>query len=166
MFNALGFYGLFVGWRFKTTTDLVKRLDNQQYSEEETMTVKVPISMPYSLSTVGEFERVNGEIEHRGEVYRLIKQKLENDTLYMVCIKDHESKLINEALADYVKTFTDKPGDNQSGKISVSFIKDYLPTSISISHLSTGWNYALYFSCEQYELLSSYHFIISPPPKA
>jgi hypothetical protein len=165
LFNALGFYGLFVGWRFKTAADLVKRLDNQQYSEEETITVKVRISMPYFLSTESEFERVNGEIEHRGEVYRLIKQKLQNDTLYMVCMKDHESKLINEALADYVKTFTDKSTDSHSAKVSINVIKDYLPTSTSISALATGWTYSIHFSFEQYNLLTADHSIVSPPPR-
>ena len=35
------------------------------------------------------YERVNGEFEHNGEFFKLVKQKLENDTLNIVCIKDH-----------------------------------------------------------------------------
>ena len=98
------------------------------------------MTLPYHLDS--EYERVDGEIEHDGEFYRLVKQKLEKDTLYIVCIKDHDSKRIKQALADYVKTFTDKPVDaKHQGKFSASFIKDFLPTSIEITPASAGWNY-------------------------
>ncbi|HEX6890362.1 MAG TPA: hypothetical protein VF141_06710, partial [Chryseolinea sp.] len=109
LFNALGFYGLFIGLRYKNEIDLVQRLDNDQYLEEQTVTLKVPMTLPYHLDS--EYERVDGEIEHDGEFYRLVKQKLQKDTLYIVCIKDQGSKRIKQALADYVKTFTDKPAD-------------------------------------------------------
>ena len=49
LFNAMGFYGLLQGLRYKTTLELVQRLDNHQYSEEETIILKVPISVPYVL---------------------------------------------------------------------------------------------------------------------
>ncbi len=68
----------------------------------------------------------------KGEFYRLVKQKYQNDTLFMVCIKDHASKRIEQAVTDYVKTFTDKPIDTKhSGKVNTNFIKDFLPSRIT-----------------------------------
>jgi len=166
LFNALGFYGVFVGLQYKTGLDLVQRLDKQDYQQEETVTIKVPMALPYHIDTEV-YERVDGEIEHNGEFYRLVKQKLEKDTLYIVCIKDQDSKRIKQALADYVKTFTDKPVDaKQSGKFFTGFIKDFLPSSIEISPVSLGWNYtvATIPLCDSFNSRSI--AVFSPPPQS
>lgn len=142
------------------------RLDNKQYSEHETVTLKVPMAVPYHID-VNEFERVDGEIEYKGEYYRLIKQKLEKDTLYIVCIKDQDSKRINQALADYVKTFTDKPANTkQSSKHLTSFIKDFLPSSVELANLSSGWDTTSPSSTEIDDFFSSVLLtVLSPPPQ-
>ncbi len=164
LFNALGFYGLFIGLRYKSKQDLVQRLDNEQYSTEETITLKIPISIPYQADT--EYERIDGEVEHRGEFYRLIKQKLQSDTLYLVCIKDYASTQMKQALTDYVKTFTDKPVDGKhSSNTQNNFIKDFLPSKISISTFTEGWNYSIDFATKNYDLLNADRSINSPPPK-
>lgn len=164
LFNIMGFYGLLIGLSFKVKHDISKRLDNDQYQAEETITLKVPLSIPY-YSGSGEYERVEGEIQHDGEFYRLVKQKMEHDTLYIICIRDHKSKHIKQALADYVKTFTDKPVKSK-GKGQVSFIKDYLPALFSISDGTHGWNRALSWCSEPvfYQTMSIPFF--GPPPKA
>lgn len=164
LFNALGFYGLFVGLRYKTASDLVARLDKQQYLDEETVTLKIPMAIPYHPDS--EYKRVDGEIEHDGEFYRLVKQKLQKDTLYIVCIKDYDSKRIKQALADYVKTFTDKPVDaKNSGKVFNTFIKDFLPTSIEITPASAGWNYSLLVAGNNDSFNSRSVAVVSPPPQ-
>lgn len=166
LFNALGIYGLLEGLKYKTAQDLVKRLDNHQYSQDETITLKVPFTIPYQLDSEG-YERVDGEIEHNGEFYRLVKQKLENDTLFIVCIKDHASKRIDQALTDYVKTFTDKPIDaKNAGKQLTSFIKDFLPTSIKISSVSEGWNYAVTESSYDSYFCNRSLVVFTPPPQS
>lgn len=165
LFNALGFFGLFVGLQYKTKLDLVQRLDNDDYLEEETVTLKVPLALPYHIDS-DEYERVDGEIEHNGEFYQLVKQRLVKDTLYIVCIKDHDSKRIKQALADYVKTFTDKPVDaKHAGKIFAGFIKDFLPTHIEIASASSGWNAAV-ANTNLYDSFSSRTIaVFSPPPQ-
>jgi hypothetical protein len=166
LLNTLGFYGLLQGLRYKTTLELVQRLDNDRYSEEETILLKIPVAVPYQIDSE-DYERVDGEFEHEGEFYRLVKQKYQNDTLFMVCIKDHTSKRIEQAVTDYVKTFTDKPMDaKHSGKVASTFIKDYLPFCITIDTISTGWNSELAFAFENYDLLSHDQSIASPPPRS
>ncbi len=164
LFNALGFYGLLQGLRYKSTRNLVQRLDNHQYAEEETFTIKVPISIPYQ-SDSEMFQRVDGEIEHNGEFYRLVKQKFQRDTLFIVCIKDHESSRIKQALADYVKSFTDKPVKH-TGKQFISFIKDFLPTYIKISNGSEGWNYSIAIQSYTVYFYNRTLSVVTPPPQA
>jgi hypothetical protein len=166
LFNALGFYGLLRGLEYKTTLDLVKRLDSQQYSKSETITIKVPFTLPYQLDSDG-YERVDGKFQHNGEFYRLVEQKLERDTLFIVCIKDHASNRIKQALEDYVKTFTDKPSHaKNSGKSFVSFIKDFIPTSILISSVSDGWNYTVVAIPFTDNFASRSLAVFTPPPQS
>ncbi len=155
-----------MGLQFKTSQDLVQRLDNLDYSDDETVTLKVPMAIPYHIDS-DEYERVDGEIEHQGEFYRLVKQKLVKDTLYIVCIKDTESKRLKQALADYVKTFTDKPStpNHHQTNIASTFIKDYLPQSFNIEHSSFGWIQEVNVSYKPVVLLSSFSASIVHPPE-
>lgn len=141
LINVLGFYGIFEGLNYQNKKRIIQRLDDQRYDESQAITLKVPITIPYATNSKG-YERVDGDFEYQGEFYHLVKQRLENDTLYVVCIKDANSKKIHQALNDYVKTFTDKPIDNHSsGKILNTFLKDFLITSFEIRHLSNGWSF-------------------------
>ena len=152
--------------RYKSTLDLVTRLDNHRYSEDETILLKIPVAVPYQIDSEG-YERVDGEFEHQGEFYRLVKQKYQNDTLFMVCIRDQASKRIEQAVADYVKTFTDKPVDSQhTGKNFTSLIKDFLPTSIKISTASKGWNYSVNSTSVEHYFYDRSLGVFTPPPQS
>ncbi len=141
LLNVLGFYGIFLGLQFKSAMEANRNLDEERYADFDAVTFKVPLSIPYS-SDNEDFERVSGEFEHEGEVYRLLKQKFSRDTLTLVCVKDREAMKINQAMTDYVKTFSDKPANakQQNTKSLQSFCKDYVTTLVSIEPQASGWN--------------------------
>ncbi|HYG18755.1 MAG TPA: hypothetical protein VD816_07495 [Ohtaekwangia sp.] len=166
LFNVAGYYGIFLGFHYTHTNRLVQRLDNAAYDTSQTITIKIPIAIPYAAGT-GEFERVDGAFEQNGESYRLVKQKLQHDTLYMVCIKDKGTNRIRQALADYVKTFTDKPVNaKHGGKVMTGFIKDFLLTSVHITAASPGWNYSLTAVDFNIPVDSRSIAVYSPPPQS
>ena len=161
LFNVLGYYGLFVGLHFKNTQDIIRKADNHSFDDSETITLKVPINIPYSGNS--DYKRVNGEVEHKGDFYRLIKQKISQDTVYIVCVKDLDTKQLSLSLTEFVKTFTDKSGAEGS-KLIKNFIKDYIFTIISPVHTSAGWNMEIvhYYNKAMY----SFHHaaeVIQPP---
>jgi hypothetical protein len=166
LLNALGFYGIFVGLQLNNDQQANDQLDEEHYSGADAMTFRIPLSVPYSTDGQ-EYERVSGQFEHDGEIYRLVKQKLLRDTLYIVCVRDNEGKKINQALADYVKTFTDKPvnAKQQQGKHLLSFIKDYIPTGVSVEPQCSGWNKAIGFGDFKIQYLSFETSGIKYPPK-
>ena len=161
----MGYYGVFLGLQYENDRTMIQRLDAEDYSSSETVTIKIPLTVPYAVDSRS-FERVDGKFEHKGEFYRLVKQRLAGDTLYVVCIKDHHNKRINEAMSSFVKTFTDKPVDQHSGsKIVINFIKDYIQQSFTIQHLSVGWaaDVVKENSCSIIE--STFHTSILHPPE-
>jgi hypothetical protein len=167
LFNVLGYYGLFIGLRYQNSQDLLQRLDHERYAETETVTIKIPLAIPYA-SDDKDFERVDGEFEYNGEFYRLVKQRLQHDTLFLVCLKDQGSKRIHKALADYVKTFTDKPVNAKHGAKGLpSFIKEYLSTTCPIKHASLGWGQPVYATGISGSFVDSFcSSIIHPPERA
>ena len=163
LLNVLGYYGVFIGIKYRHTSDLSQRFDDSNFENLQTVTIKVPLTVPYYGDT--KFERVDGEIEHKGEFYRLVKQKYEKDTLYIVCVRDLQSKSIKQALADYVKTFSEHSSDGKTAKTLPGFIKDYISTQIDMRPSATGWKSEIQFgSTEQlFESFSLTHH--SPPPE-
>lgn len=166
LLNMLGYYGVFVGLQVKSGQAMRDRFDSENYSTEQEVTIKVPITIPYATDSRG-YERVDGEFEHNGQIYRLVKQKLQSDTLFIVCVKDNQAAKINQALADYVKTFTDKPfSAKQTAKTQV-FSKDYISTSISIETLAAGWDFlSTNLLTQQNFYCFEFNRFISQPPEA
>ena len=167
LLNVLGYYGIFAGLQWQTGRALNARLDSNDYEEHQTVTYKIPLTVPYGTDS-RDFERVEGSFTFEGETYRLVKQKFHRDTLHLVVIKDEKTQRINEALSDYVKTFTDKPANAESSaKLSFDFSKDYLFTRVSIAAGTLGWEQpACYNSLARSFSPSYFASIIHPPERA
>jgi hypothetical protein len=166
LLNVLGYYGVFVGLQVKSGQAMRDRFDSENYSAEHQVTIKVPITIPYATDSRG-YERVDGEFEHNGQIYRLVKQKLQSDTLFIVCIKDNQAEKINQALEDYVKTFTDKPVNSKRGStFSFQFSKDFLSNIIEIKSSASGWNALFSFTGVIDTYLFTSQDCASPPPRS
>lgn len=165
LLNVVGYYGILEGLKRQSGVALMEKFDAESHNTEEEITIKVPITIPYAAS-YSEFERVDGEFEHQGQVFRLVKQKLQNDTLFIVCMKDVGSSKINQELADYVKSYTDKPVNSKQGIKTFQLLsKDYISSSITIQSVSSGWS----SSVANQSLASNFYFfdfnqkVIQPP---
>jgi len=166
LLNAVGLYGILLGLQFRFASEVNSALDEDRYTTSEAITFRISMALPYSVEDQ-DFHRVSGEFENQGEIYRLVKQKLAKDTLYIVCVKDTKSKKINQALADYVKTFTDRPfnAKQQGTKLAYSIIKDYLNTGISLENEAKGWKESVSYNELTIRYHSSFSFRIKYPPK-
>ncbi|WP_160144110.1 hypothetical protein [Chryseolinea soli] len=166
LFNVVGYYGLFFGLRYANDREMQEKLDADAFDTSETITIAVPIAIPYMVDSRN-FERVDGKVEHNGESYRLLKQRFERDTLYLVCVKDVQDQRIDQALARFVKTFTDRPQDaSHQTKIFATFIKDYVAQTFSIRTLALGWQQQRVDKIMVVATPADYHPSITHPPKS
>jgi len=166
LLNVLGYYGVFVGLQVANEKEMRALFDDDNFLPEEEITIKVPISIPYATDS-REFTRVDGEFEHEGELYRMVKQRYISDTLHIVCVKDNKSKEIRRALKDYVKSFTDKPSSEKSSTKTIqNFIKDYISSSTSLQSEESGWNKTLVHHPHITLFESLEMQLNSPPPKS
>lgn len=163
--NIMGYYWILAGMHYNSTQSLERKLSSDNYEETETVEIKIPISLPY-VADNADFERTEGQFEYNGEYYHLVKQQYSNDTLRMICVKNHDSKQISQALRDYVQTFADQPGDaGKTLKEFSNFLKDYLIKDFSIEHIASGWSIPIQqFSFDQ-GIPASFQTEISQPPE-
>jgi hypothetical protein len=113
-----------------------------------------------------DFERLTGEFEHNGEFYQLIKQKLENDTLKIVCIKNHKEKQLVASMADFTKVSNDLPANTSSLKVLGNFLKEYNATGDIKIICGNGWSATQSFANPHFSVLSLVVPIESPPPQS
>ena len=145
--------------------DLLVRLDADNYSSNDLVVFSVPISLPYPLQQQG-FERVDGQFEYQGEYYNLVKQRLENDTLFMVCIKDHKQKKLVNVLHEYTNLANNLPASAQhTVDLFAKLFKDYTSAESTSISAGTGWCILLSFVEKEYSLLQHNYPVLSPPPR-
>lgn len=145
--------------------DLLERLDANQYSREEVVVLTIPLSLPYPIQNNG-YERVNGDFEYQGEYYKLVKQKLENDTLFLVCIKDVEAKKIEVAMTDYSKLANNVPaGSKQALNFLGKLYKDFNTSEFVKLYKSRALYRTVFYAKTDLNLPVNVYPVDSPPPR-
>ncbi|MFN8357499.1 MAG: hypothetical protein U0Y10_23780 [Spirosomataceae bacterium] len=128
LFNMLGHYPVYTGLQWQAKQDMERRLDTEDIYGQELFQLKIPMNLPYWQS-MKDYERASGSFEHNGDFYTLFKQKVQNDTLVLVCVKDHRQQRILSAFQEIFQlTFSDAADSHQkAAKFLENLIKDYLP---------------------------------------
>lgn len=166
LFNIGGYYVIFLGLTQHAKKNLLHRLDASEYLDEQAIVLSLPINMPYPLFG-GDYERLRGSFEYRGEYYALVKQKLENDTLFVVCIKDVRQKHIAVTLSDYARIANDQSGaSRQAFSFLAKLVKDFTAT-VNIITVSTPYISQTRPSPDGavHRVITRGHAIETPPPE-
>ena len=162
----MGYYAIFLCFEWQHNRQAEIRLDRNEISPSGTITIKLPLSIPY-VPDAQDFNRVQGIFQHNGTFYRLVKQKYASDTLTIVCIRDEETERLQRALNSYVSTLTDNtPEQKGDTKPFISFIKEYILLPFSLSPQTTGWQADLENAYQMRKLASAFRMPVSHPPEA
>lgn len=90
-FNFVGYRLWFHVLQNKAETSLTARLDAQEYNEADLLTLKIPLKLPYQTIATN-FERIDGEINVDGTIYKYVKRKVEEGHLVLLCLP-HTAKM-------------------------------------------------------------------------
>jgi len=165
LLNTMGYYLVFIGMAYKNDVMVTEQLDAFEYQSSDAMTIKIPLAVPY-LADDAEFIRVEGKYVYEGESYRMVKQKYSQDTLYIVCVKDQQDKLIHNAISDYVKGFTHKASDRpNNGKTILLLNKDYIQNVVELNSSTPGWMADVVKNSCYINIVATYSPAILHPPE-
>jgi hypothetical protein len=162
LLNVVGYYGVLVGLKVRAGQEFSETLDSGMYDLAGSITIKIPLTVPYGVDSEY-YERIDGHFEKDGVVYRMVKQRLYHDTLYIVCVKDDLASKINSALADFVQSFAGQ-GDDDQKVVTPNFIKDYITSSTALFSSNTGWQSEVTMTSVPRYLFDSYFATIVHPP--
>jgi len=108
-FNLSG-YRLWLSYAFARSDKRMETiLEHQAYDSSELITIRMPFSMPYA-NTGDEFERVAGEIELDGKIYKFVKRRIYEGELILLCLPDKQKTQLRLAGAEFYKGVNDLSG--------------------------------------------------------
>lgn len=154
----------------KVSDQLEARLDKNLYDESQLVELKIPMHLPYQTNW-SSYQRYDGEIEVDGMMYKYVKRKVANDTLYVMCIPNTKKMHLETAKNDFFKMSNDLQTDNSkksgdSKTISFKSLQgEYDAYSFQLSallNINTSCN--LWQAGNSKKLLSSPHLSPEQPP--
>lgn len=166
LFHAGGYYAVFWAFHYQAEKNLTRRLDDGHYTAEEEITITIPVSLPYPIHQ-REYERTEGEFQHKGETYKLVKRKLEGDVLLVVCVRNVQVNKLKLAMSDYSKILNDLPTQSkQTLSLLGKIFKDFTSVDAIVFAGGDGKAIRLRNTEESFNILHQYYPVISPPPEA
>jgi hypothetical protein len=124
LFNFYGYRLMLQYMQDRQASLLEAQLDRQQYSEDELISIKTPLHLPY-YSSSPDFERAYGSIEVDGITYEYVKRRVHQDTLELLCLPNHGKMQLQSAEREFFKLSLDATAA-QNGKKPVT-LKISLP---------------------------------------
>ena len=168
LFNVGGYYLVFWALRSQAKSNLLHRLDADEYASDdiEVLTIPIDINLPYPVSQKPGYQQTDGEFEHNGSHFNIVKQKIENDTLYLVCVKNHQEKKLVSKLNEYSNLMNNVPsGTKHTIEFWGKLFKDYTSSSLTSTVHNEGWVFSSSFVELTFTVLTKDYPILSPPPK-
>jgi hypothetical protein len=105
-FNIFGYRLLYNYLSHKADTTLELALDEQQYDDADLISIKQPTNLPYYTNSKN-FQRIDGEVNVEGTIYKYVKYRIYNDSLEMLCIPNLGKMKIQNAKDEFFKLAND-----------------------------------------------------------
>lgn len=165
LFNVGGYHLLFWSLRVQAKKDLLHRLDASAYSSDDVVVLTLPVSIPYPIHDAA-FEPASGELEYQGVFYQLVKQKIENDTLFMVCVKDHNQAALQQTMNEFTNLTQNLPANTKHTMDLLSKLyKDFTPSATSMMEIELVLKYDILFAVGHFSIIQQVLPVDSPPPE-
>jgi len=164
LFNLGGYYMVFSLLQMQAGRQLSLRLETDEANEQETVEVKVPLNLPYPITSSG-FERVEGTVKSGDRYFQLLKQKIENDTLTLVLVKDDRSNHLEEVIYELDEQHSS--GTPSDGALTLSFklLQEFISASETLTSGNNPWSREITLSEAVRFLLPSDIPGTPPPPR-
>jgi hypothetical protein len=105
-FNIFGYRLLYNYLSDKADNTLELALDEQKYNDTDLISIKQPTNLPYYTNTKN-FQRIDGEVNVNGKIYKYVKYRIYNDSLEMLCIPNVAKMKIQNAKDEFFKLAND-----------------------------------------------------------
>ena len=102
LFNLTGYRLFFHYLGERSDSHYTSIINKEEYDESQLLTIRVNLNMPYLVDRT-EFERVDGEIEIDGQVYKYVKRRIYNGQLVLMCLPNNDRTKLQAAENNYTE---------------------------------------------------------------
>lgn len=107
LFNWFGYRLLISFIEGRANVQLEAQLDENNFDESQLVSIKIPVTyLPYYNNSIS-FERIDGQIEIGGILYKYVKRRIYNDSLEMLCMPNHTAMKLLSAKNEFFKFVND-----------------------------------------------------------
>ncbi len=110
----------------RNNAHLEAQLDDNNYNESELISLKVAATHLSYYNTSKSFERVDGQIEIKGVLYKYVKRRLYNDSVELLCIPNIGSMQLQNAKDNFFKIANDLQNTTQNKKVPTHSVQKNL----------------------------------------
>ncbi len=170
LFNLGGYRLWFYFEQLRSDKNIEASLDKSEYTESELITIKMPLSLPYQNDSK-DFERITGEVNFNGKIYKYVKRKIENGEFVLLCLPDKNKMQIEKQKDDFFKNTNDiaqntnsKKSDNSKSFSFKNVSGEYDEYSFSFNINSLSNRVPIFGLYRDENLLFSPHISPEQPP--
>ena len=171
-FNWFGYRLYYDYLQHKTDVNLEALIDNNSIDDSQLTELKIPVNLPYQTNWTS-YQPYDGEIVLNGTIYKYVKRKLCNDTLYLMCINNSKKMRLESAKDEFFKISNDlaqtdhpKKADN-SKSVSKNLQNVYNGSSFGMNIISPySLNQKCWLSAGTAAIISTPHITPAQPPDA
>lgn len=164
LFNIVGYKALFLYLSQKADHHIEALIKDASDQDKRFITFKIPLNLPY-LPDGNNFESLEGELNVKGTIYKLVKKKISKDTLIVLCIDHKEKTRIEKDDNDYFKKVNDLTSDT-SKKPELKVKTDYILQDKSVnSSLIALFHKTAFSAFVSNSLSQGYYSSVTAPPE-
>ncbi len=101
LFNVAEYRIWFYYAQQQADIQMIASLEQDEYNAADLITIKIPINLPYQ-SNWKEFERVDGEVNIEGKIYKYIKRKVQDGEPVLLCLPDKNKTRLTTAKMNFL----------------------------------------------------------------
>ena len=116
LFNWLGYSLLSSYFEERADARLEASLDNDCFDSTSLISIKIPAEHLSYYNASPEFQRLKGEIEVHGVLYKYVGKRLYNDSVELLCIPNIEVMSLESAREQFFKLVNDLEHTGQGKK--------------------------------------------------
>jgi len=106
---------------YRSDVSIIEKINHNNYKTADLVEVKLPVHL--HIQDWNEYEVISGQVKLNGNNYNYAELKLTRDTMYLLCIPNHNKWRLMNAKVVYAKQVNDVPVNK---KPQFPVIKKYL----------------------------------------
>jgi len=133
LFNSGGYTLLFQYLIYRSDTSVIQCINTNSYKSCDLVAVHIPVHL--NIADWNDYAVISGQVKYKEHIYDYAELKLTRDTMYLLCLPNHNKARLAKMNITYAKQITGIPQNRKSGTPDVTKVfgtNDYLyPSSIA-----------------------------------